>query len=247
MDEWSLHELYAQGLRDIISLWVTQILQTYGDEASKAGSALRFTQGLHSTQHNSTQLNAAASKKKISREKTKRFSVLFHRSDSTLVHTRVIIIIIIIMQSIYTLVAASNRATKVPPSTKDGAPVCEGSVDDLVGRPIFLALYPYFLKYGGVFKLAFGPKVFMVLSDPVVVREVLKEKPFAFSKGVLAEILEPIMGQGLIPAPYAVWKNRRRQLVPGFHKAWLDHMVGLFGGGATAGSGGREIILSLFL
>ena len=80
-----------------------------------------------------------------------------------------------------------------------------------------------------MFKLAFGPKVFMVLSDPVVVREVLKEKPFAFSKGVLAEILEPIMGQGLIPAPYAVWKNRRRQLVPGFHKAWLDHMVGLFG------------------
>ncbi|EEH52833.1 uncharacterized protein MICPUCDRAFT_22138 [Micromonas pusilla CCMP1545] len=113
--------------------------------------------------------------------------------------------------------------------SKDGAPVCEGSVDDLVGGPIFLALYPYFLKYGGVFKLAFGPKVFMVLSDPVIVRRVLKEKPFAFSKGVLAEILEPIMGQGLIPAPYAVWKNRRRQLVPGFHKAWLDHMVGLFG------------------
>lgn len=113
--------------------------------------------------------------------------------------------------------------------------MCEGSVDDLVGRPIFLALYPYFLKYGGVFKLAFGPKVFMVLSDPVIVREVLKEKPFAFSKGVLAEILEPIMGQGLIPAPYAVWKNRRRQLVPGFHKAWLDHMVGLFGGGARRG------------
>jgi hypothetical protein len=82
------------GIKDIISLWITQILQTYGDEESK-----------------------------------------------------------------------------------DGAPVCEGSVDDLVGGPIFLALYPYFLKYGGVFKLAFGPKVFMVLSDPVIVREVLKEKP----------------------------------------------------------------------
>ena len=113
--------------------------------------------------------------------------------------------------------------------SKDNAPVCEGVIDDLVGGPIFLALYPYFRRYGGVFKLAFGPKVFMVLSDPVVVREVLKEKPFSFDKGVLAEILEPIMGQGLIPAPYAVWKNRRRQLVPGFHKAWLDHMVGLFG------------------
>ena len=86
------------GIKDIISLWVTQILQTYGDEESK-----------------------------------------------------------------------------------DGAPVCEGSVDDLVGAPIFIALYPYFLKYGGVFKLAFGPKVFMVLSDPVVVREVLKNRPFAFT------------------------------------------------------------------
>jgi hypothetical protein len=25
----------------------------------------------------------------------------------------------------------------------------------------------------------------------------------------------------------------RRQLVPGFHKAWLDHMVGLFGDCST--------------
>ena len=113
--------------------------------------------------------------------------------------------------------------------SEDGAPVVEGHVDDLVGGPIFLALYPYFIKYGGVFKLSFGPKVFMVLSDPSVVREVLKERPFSFDKGVLAEILEPIMGQGLIPAPFKVWKARRRQLVPGFHAAWLDHMVGLFG------------------
>ncbi|CAL6311095.1 unnamed protein product [Bathycoccus prasinos] len=113
--------------------------------------------------------------------------------------------------------------------SSDNAPIVEGEIDDLVGGPIFLALYPYFRKYGGVFKLAFGPKVFMVLSDPVVVKEVLKEKPFSFDKGVLAEILEPIMGQGLIPAPYKVWKERRRALVPGFHKAWLDHMVGLFG------------------
>ena len=142
-DELRAREL---GIKDIISLWVTQILQTYGDEESK-----------------------------------------------------------------------------------DGAPVCEGSVDDLVGGPIFLALYPYFLKYGGVFKLAFGPKVFMVLSDPVSSARCSRRSPLRFPKGVLAEILEPIMGQGLIPAPYAVWKNRRRQLVPGFHKAWLDHMVGLFG------------------
>ncbi len=50
----------------------------------------------------------------------------------------------------------------------------------------------------------------------------------SFDKGVLAEILAPIMGKGLIPADYETWKTRRRALVPGFHSAWLSHMVGLF-------------------
>ena len=48
-------------------------------------------------------------------------------------------------------------------------------------------------------------------------------------QGILAEILEPIMGKGLIPADPETWSVRRRQIVPAFHKAWLDHMVGLFG------------------
>jgi hypothetical protein len=35
---------------------------------------------------------------------------------------------------------------------------------------------------------------------------------------VLAEILEPIMGKGLIPADLETWKPRRRAIVPAFHK-----------------------------
>lgn len=34
-----------------------------------------------------------------------------------------------------------------------------------------------FIESGGVFKLAFGPKAFIVVSDPVVVRHLLKVKP----------------------------------------------------------------------
>lgn len=37
------------------------------------------------------------------------------------------------------------------------------------------------------------------------------------------------MGKGLIPADPQTWSVRRRQIVPAFHKAWLEHMVGLFG------------------
>ena len=43
--------------------------------------------------------------------------------------------------------------------------------------------------------------------------------------GILAEILKPVMGKGLIHADHETWKKRRRAIVPGFHKAWLNAMV----------------------
>jgi hypothetical protein len=41
-------------------------------------------------------------------------------------------------------------------------------------------------------------------------------------QGILAEILEPIMGKGLIPADPVTWGIRRRQIVPAFHKVRKD-------------------------
>lgn len=58
---------------------------------------------------------------------------------------------------------------------------------------------------------------------------VTQENAFNYDKGVLAEILEPIMGKGLIPADLETWKPRRRAIVPAFHKAWLEKMVAMFG------------------
>jgi cytochrome P450 len=49
-----------------------------------------------------------------------------------------------------------------------------------------------------------------------------------YDKGVLAEILEPIMGKGLIPADLETWKVRRRAVVPAFHKAYYEAMVNMF-------------------
>ena len=50
-----------------------------------------------------------------------------------------------------------------------------------------------------------------------------QENAFNYDKGVLAEILEPIMGKGLIPADLETWKVRRRVIVPGEPAA---HAVG---------------------
>ncbi|KAH9316419.1 hypothetical protein KI387_025046, partial [Taxus chinensis] len=83
--------------------------------------------------------------------------------------------------------------------------------------------------HGSVYKLAFGPKSFLVVSDPIVARHILRENAFVYDKGVLADILEPIMGKGLIPADLDTWKPRRKAIVPGFHAAFLEAMVKVFG------------------
>lgn len=112
----------------------------------------------------------------------------------------------------------------------ENIPVAEGELSDLAGdEPLFKALYQWFIDNGAVFKLAFGPKAFIVISDPQVVKHLLKDNAFNYDKGVLAEILEPIMGKGLIPADLETWKTRRRQIVPAFHQAYLENCVRMFG------------------
>ncbi|XAR48368.1 hypothetical protein NMG60_11031179 [Bertholletia excelsa] len=124
---------------------------------------------------------------------------------------------------------ASNLLTNFLSGGNLGSmPVAEGAVSDLFGRPLFLALYDWFLEHGSVYKLAFGPKAFVVVSDPIVARHILRENAFSYDKGVLADILEPIMGKGLIPADLGTWKQRRRVIAPGFHSMYLESMVKIF-------------------
>jgi hypothetical protein len=106
--------------------------------------------------------------------------------------------------------------------------VIDGNLAEIAGGPLFLLLDDYYKKHGPIFKLAFGPKSFIVISDPIMVKHILKENPHNYDKGILAEILEPIMGKGLIPADPDTWKVRRKAIVPGFHKAWLNAMMKLF-------------------
>lgn len=50
-----------------------------------------------------------------------------------------------------------------------------------------------------------------------------------YSKGILSEILEFVMGQGMIPADGDVWKMRRRAIVPALHRKYITSMVNMFG------------------
>ncbi|CAM8887940.1 unnamed protein product [Rhodiola kirilowii] len=116
---------------------------------------------------------------------------------------------------------ASNLLTNFLSGGNLGSmPVAEGAVSDLFGRPLFFSLYDWFIEHGSVYKLAFGPKAFVVVSDPI---------------GVLADILEPIMGKGLIPADLDTWKTKKTRTILKFEN-FLE---------ANNMQGGKEIELDM--
>jgi beta-ring hydroxylase len=87
-----------------------------------------------------------------------------------------------------------------------------------------------------IFRLAFGPKTFVVVSDPDLARQVLLTDAAKYSKGLLSEILDFVMGQGLIPADGEVWVARRRAIVPALHRKYIASMLGMFGDCALHGA-----------
>ncbi|KAK6791832.1 hypothetical protein RDI58_010913 [Solanum bulbocastanum] len=108
-------------------------------------------------------------------------------------------------------------------------PEAKGSISAIRDEPFFMPLYELYLTYGGIFWLIFGPKSFLIVSDPSIAKHILKDNSKAYSKGILAEILDFVMGKGLIPADGEIWRVRRRAIVPALHQKYVAAMIGLFG------------------
>eukprot|EP00884_Botryococcus_braunii_P015183 jgi/Botrbrau1/23666/Bobra.55_2s0047.1 len=108
-------------------------------------------------------------------------------------------------------------------------PEASGNLSEIVGQPVFVPLQRLYEVYGGVFRLSFGPKTFVVVSDPEVAKHVLMTNASNYNKGMLSEILKFVMGTGLIPANGDIWLRRRKKIVPALHMKYLNSMVSMFG------------------
>lgn len=108
-------------------------------------------------------------------------------------------------------------------------PEAKGAISAIRSEAFFIPLYELFLTYGGIFRLTFGPKSFLIVSDPSIAKHILKDNSKSYSKGILAEILEFVMGTGLIPADGEIWRVRRRAIVPALHQKYVTAMISLFG------------------
>ncbi|ERM98042.1 protein LUTEIN DEFICIENT 5, chloroplastic [Amborella trichopoda] len=125
-------------------------------------------------------------------------------------------------------IAGVERNLKIGEEDELQIPQAKGSAGFIGSAPFFIPLYELFLTYGGLFRLKFGPKSFLIVSDPSIAKRILRENSKAYSKGILAEILEFVMGQGLIPADGEVWRVRRRAIVPALHQKYVSAMISLF-------------------
>ncbi|XP_065857299.1 carotene epsilon-monooxygenase, chloroplastic [Euphorbia lathyris] len=108
-----------------------------------------------------------------------------------------------------------------------GIPIASAKLDDvseLLGGALFLPLFKWMNEYGPVYRLAAGPRNFVVVSDPAIAKHVLRNYG-KYAKGLVAEVSEFLFGSGFAIAEGPLWTARRRAVVPSLHKKYLSVMV----------------------
>ncbi|XP_042054021.1 carotene epsilon-monooxygenase, chloroplastic-like [Salvia splendens] len=98
-------------------------------------------------------------------------------------------------------------------------------VSDLLGGALFLPLFKWMNEYGPIYRLAAGPRNFVVVSDPAIAKHVLRNYGTKYSKGLVAEVSEFLFGSGFAIAEGSLWTVRRRAVVPSLHKKYLSIIV----------------------
>lgn len=109
-----------------------------------------------------------------------------------------------------------------------GIPVADAKLEDvkdLLGGALFLPLFKWMMENGPVYRLAAGPRNFVIVGDPAVAKHVLKGYGTKYSKGLVAEVSEFLFGSGFAIAEDQLWTARRRAVVPSLHKKYLSTMV----------------------
>lgn len=60
-------------------------------------------------------------------------------------------------------------------------------------------------EYGPIYRLAAGPRNFVVVSDPAIAKYVLRNYGTKYAKGLVAEVSEFLFGSGFAIAEGSLW------------------------------------------
>ncbi|KAJ8426577.1 hypothetical protein Cgig2_001246 [Carnegiea gigantea] len=121
-----------------------------------------------------------------------------------------------------------TRSLSFAQGDDSGIPVASAKLDDvsdLLGGALFLPLFKWMNLYGPIYRLAAGPRNFVVVSDPAIAKHVLRNYGTKYAKGLIAEVSEFLFGSGFAIAEGSLWMARRRAVVPSLHKKYLSVIV----------------------
>ncbi|GMH28747.1 hypothetical protein Nepgr_030590 [Nepenthes gracilis] len=123
---------------------------------------------------------------------------------------------------------ALTRSLTFDKDDDSGIPVATAKLDDvldLLGGALFLPLFKWMELYGPIYRLAAGPRNFVVVSDPAIAKHVLRNYGTKYAKGLVSEVSEFLFGSGFAIAEGPLWTARRRAVVPSLHKKYLSVIV----------------------
>jgi carotene epsilon-monooxygenase len=105
------------------------------------------------------------------------------------------------------LTSLSKSLTTSGKDDDSGIPIASAKLDDvsdLLGGALFLPLFKWMDEYGPIYRLAAGPRNFVVVSDPAIAKHVLKNYG-KYGKGLVAEVSEFLFGSGFAIAEGSLW------------------------------------------
>jgi hypothetical protein len=100
-----------------------------------------------------------------------------------------------------------TRSLTITKDDDSGIPVANAKLEDvseLLGGALFLPLFKWMNEYGPVYRLAAGPRNFVVVSDPAIAKHVLRNYG-KYGKGLVAEVSEFLFGSGFAIAEGPLW------------------------------------------
>ncbi|EAS45539.1 cytochrome P450 [Photobacterium profundum] len=97
-----------------------------------------------------------------------------------------------------------------------------GNFLQLQSKKLHQVLEQWCLEYGNTYKIDIAGLLFVVIADPVVVKDILRRRPKSFNRTASLERVFKELGiHGVLSANGESWKRQRRLIMPAFSKKSL--------------------------
>ncbi|XVF55584.1 hypothetical protein PTKIN_Ptkin06aG0047700 [Pterospermum kingtungense] len=109
-----------------------------------------------------------------------------------------------------------TKSLTIGSNDDSGIPIASAQLEDvseLLGGALFLPLFKWMNEYGPIYRLAAGPRNFVVVSDPAIAKHVLRNYG-KYAKGLVSEVSEFLFGSGFAIAEGSLWTRLVEKLQP---------------------------------